>query len=312
MSDLPGGSAESGRATVLPPAVEVSARDEVVVRPMRRDDVPGAQAVADVAMREAGTRYGWVTPEVDDEGRARAQARHAHLLATDPDGCWVAEAGGRVVGIGLALVRERLWFLSLLAVDREVQAQGVGARLLEGTLRTAEGLPAGLIMASSDPKALRRYARAGFALLPGYEATGTVDRSLLPATPGVRDGDWDTDAERCDDLGRRLRGAGYGPDLPYLRDQGFRLLVADDGFAVLRDGGLKLLAAGDPATAQALLWAALAESTGEVEVAPLTADQQWGIDVVLQARLSLRPGTSMCTRGAVGPLSPYVPSGAYG
>ena len=298
--------------TVLPADAEPETAAEVVVRPMREDDVPGAQQVADVAMREAGTRYGWVVPDLDDAGRVRAQARHAHLLATDPDGCWVAETAGRVVGVALSLVRESLWFLSLLAVDREVQAQGVGARLLGATLRTAEGLPAAMIMSSSDPKALRRYARAGFALLPGYEATGPVDRTVLPVTPQVRDGDWDADGERVDDLGRRLRGAAYGPDLPHLRDRGARLLVADDGFAVLRDGDLSLLGAGDPATAQALLWAALAEATGDVEVGPLTAAQQWAVEVVLEARLSLRPGTSMCTRGAVGPLSPYVPNGAFG
>ena len=285
---------------------------EVVVRPMRPDDVPGAQVCAEGALREAGLRYGWELPELDGAGRDRARARHAHLCSTDPDGCFVAEAGGRVVGVALALVRERLWYLSLLAVDRELQAHGVGARLLEATLTTAAGLPAAMIMSSSDPKALRRYARAGFALLPGYEATGLVDRSALPPVPDVREGDWDADVERVDDLGRRLRGAGYGPDLAHLRDQGARLLVADDGFAVLRDGSLKLLGAAAPATAQQLLWASLAEADGEVEVSPLTAGQQWAVEVALQARLSLRPGTSMCTRGAVGPLAPYLPSGAYG
>lgn len=285
---------------------------DIVVRPMAQADVPSAHALAHEALREAGTRYGWVTPELDEAGRSRGERRHSHLLATDPDGAWVAQAGGEVVGVALALRRGPLWFLSLLAVSPLLQARGVGGRLLTASLATAGDAPAALIMSSTDPKALRRYGRAGFALHPGYDAAGTVDRSLLPAVDGVREGDWATDGERVDDLGRRLRGAAYGPDLDVLQDVGARLLVADDGFAVLRGSRLGLLGAGDPATAQALLWTVLAETEGEVEVGTLTASQQWAVEVALAARLSLLPGTSLCTRGDLGPLTPYLPSGAYG
>lgn len=290
----------------------VGARPDVVIRPMRPDDAPATQRVGHDALSEAGCRYGWQMAELDDEGRLRAQVRHTHLQRTDPDGAWVAETGAGIVGVALALVRGPLWYLSLLAVTRDVQAQGVGSRLLERALQTARGRPAALIMSSSDPKALRRYAGAGFALQPGYDATGPVERALLPAVAGVRDGDWDADGERVDDLGRRLRGAGYGPELAVLRDSGRRLLMADDGFAVLRGGDLVQLGAAETGTAQSLLWAALAEATGDVEIAPITAGQQWAVQVALQARLQLRPGTAMCVRGAVGPLTPYLPSGPYG
>ena len=295
-----------------PPSVTDPATSDIVVRAMTEPDVPGAFAAADLALREAGTRYGWHTPELDDAARTRGQLRHAHLLRTDPDGAWVAEAGGRIVGVAFALVRGPLWYLSLLTVTPDVQAQGVGRCLIDRALQTSQGCSAGMIMASSDPKALRRYAAAGFALLPGYDATGRVDRRRLPAVPGVRDGDWAADGERVDDLGRRLRGASYGPDLAAMRDSGMRLLVADDGFAGVNGGELRVLGAADPGTARSLLWAALAEAEGEVELGPLTAAQQWAIEVALQAGLSLRPGTSLCTRGSVGPLTPYLPSGAYG
>ncbi len=286
--------------------------DPAEVRPLVAADVPAAAALGHEALREAGTRYGFSMPPLDDAVRVRQERRVAHLLATDPDGVFVADDGGEVVGVALALVRGPLWYLSLLAVQPGRQARGLGARLIEAALRTAQDRPAALIMASSDPKALRRYGRAGFALLPGFEATGPVDRSLLPAVSGVRDGDWERDAERVDDLAVRLRGAPYGPDLRAFAEQGARLLVADDGFAVLRGGGVAAVGAGDPATATSLLWAGLAESDGEVEIGPLTAAQQWAVEVALAARLAVAPGSSLCVRGALGPMTPYLPSGAYG
>ncbi len=77
--------------------------------------------------------------------------------------------------------------------------------------------------------------------------------------------------------------------------------------------GIVMLGATDPRTAAALLWAGLAESgAGEVEVGPLTAGQPWAVEVVLAARLALRPGSSLCTRGALGPMTPYLPGGLYG
>lgn len=286
---------------------------EVQVRPMRPDDVPAAFEVGHTALEEGGRRFGGATVhELDDAGRARGIARHARLQRSDPDGAWVAEADGRVVGVTFALVRGPLWFLSLLAVSTTVQAQGIGGRLLEAALRSAEGVPTGLIMSTSDPKALRRYGRAGFDLLPGYDASGPVDRALLPAVEGVREGDWDADGQQVDDLGVRLRGAAYGPDLVASREAGARLLMADDGFAVLDRGKLKVLGAGDPRTAQALLWTALAEATEDVEVWAITGAQQWALQVALAARLTLRPGTSLCTRGLLGPMTPYLPSGTYG
>lgn len=284
----------------------------VAVRPLEAADVGPAWASSWESLREAGTRYGWEMPELDDRRRARGEKRLLHLLHTDPDGCWVADRDGKVVGVAFALCRGPLWFLSLLTVAPGAQAQGVGGRLLEAALRTSRGLPAGMIISSGDPKALRRYAQAGFTLQPGYDAAGTVDRSLLPAVGGVREGDWDADRERVDDLGRRLRGAAYGPDLDAYRSAGARLLVADDGFAVARPEGPAVVGATEPATAQALLWTALAEATGRLEIGPFTAAQQWALEVALSARLALRPGESVCTRGAVGPLTPYLPGGAYG
>ena len=289
---------------------------EVLLRPLTPDDVPAAQQLSYDTFAELDGRLGDPVPDPTDAVVERGRQRIAHLQATDPDGAWVAEDDGRLVGVALALRRGPLWFLSLLTVDPARQGQGVGRRLLKAALRTADGAGAGWILSSADPKALRRYAAAGFDLHPGYDARGAVDRSAAPADLDVREGDWSRDAALVEDVVTQVRGVGYGPDLELARSVGARVLVARDGgdrgFALLLGARIASVGATSPGVAQRLLWAALAEGEGEVQVGFLTADQQWALQVVVAARLHLKPGSSSCRRGALGPLTPYLPTGAYG
>jgi hypothetical protein len=196
-----------------------------------------------------------------------------------------------------------------------VQAQGVGRRLLDASLVTLDD--AGLICASDDPKALRRYHSAGFELLPCFHARGQLDRSLVPVTRGVREGSYEDDRDLVESVVLAQRGAPYGVDFDYAQAIGQRLFVAETsagrGFVLTSKSGVAALGATDPSVAAHLLWTALAVSPEpEVEVPWLTAGQQWGVQVALSARLRLRPSGSLCVRGPVGPMSPYLPCGAYG
>ena len=286
----------------------------VLVRPLTEADVVPAQAMAYEAMRQAGVAYAMPVPDANEESRTRGQARARHGIAHDPETSLVAELDGRVVGLALAERRGPLWFLALLGVDSEVQSQGIGRRLLDASMGTLD--VAGLICASDDPKALRRYRLAGFDLLPCLEAKGPLDRSLIPVT-GVREGSFDDDRDWVDALAITLRGAPYGVDLDYARSVNHRLFVAETstgrGYVLSSKTGAAALGATDPATAAALLWTALAESPeDEPTIAWLTADQQWGVDVALAARMPLRPSGCLAVRGLTAPMTPYLPSGSYG
>ncbi len=128
---------------------------------MTADDVQAADETAWAALHEQ------VPPQfaIDDDVRAhRGRLRIAHLQRTDPGGAWVAEDGGEIVGVALALVREGVWGLSLFGVRPELQGRGTGRKLLDATLRYAEGCRGAIILSTPDPRAMRRYARAGFAL----------------------------------------------------------------------------------------------------------------------------------------------------
>jgi GNAT superfamily N-acetyltransferase len=288
------------------------------VRPLRPEDVDAGEEVGWTALWTLAVEHepGLTIPERTPDLLQRSRLRIAHLQRTDPDGAWVATHDDTVVGLALSLRRGPMWFLSLLAVSTELQAKGIGKALLEASLQTAEGAGAAWLLATVDPKAIRRYALAGFALHPSYTAKGPLDRSLLPGTPAVRDGDWGRDGGMVDVVVARLRGAPYGPDLDPMAAT-CTLLVAEDGadrgFAVLRASTISSLGATSPALAQQLLWASLAAAEKpEVTVDWLFADQQWAIDVAIAARLPLGAGSSRCIRSTLGPLTPYLPGGAYG
>jgi GNAT superfamily N-acetyltransferase len=282
---------------------------------MTLDDVEPARLVTLEALQDLDRRTGEEVAEVSEAAAANGRRRITGLVRSDPGSSWVAEDdSGQVVGVALALVRDGMWFLSLLMVSPSQQGRGVGRQLLDAALTTATGRS--WITSTVDPAALRRYQRAGFALVPAYVGKGTVDRSLLPAVPGVREGAFDDDRELVDAVLVAQRGARSGDDLDVLRDNGWRLLVADGaagrGFAVVRDSGPVWLGATTDAVARDLLVASLAECGEKVEVDWLSAEQQWAIDACLDLRLSLHGGASICLRGRPGPMTPYLPSGAFG
>jgi hypothetical protein len=86
-----------------------------------------------------------------------------------------------------------------------------------------------------------------------------------------------------------------------------------DGIAFHLSGSPVLLVARDEATAADLLWSCLAAAPngGTVGVDCLTAGQDWAIRVCLEAKLALSPDAPVFVRGELGPLRPFIPSGAY-
>lgn len=280
---------------------------------MTPDDVPAADIAGWSALREN------IPPEfansVEDGVRAeRGRFRIAHLQRTDPQGAWVAESDGEIVGVALALVREGVWGLSLFGMAPGHQGKGVGRKLLDATLRYAEGCRGAIILSSTDPRAMRRYALAGFELRPCVTFAGIVDRSAIPAGLRSRPGSAADDRELCDAVSRHVRGAAHGPDLEAMERGEATLLVHDDGgWAAVRDGSLALLAARDDAIATDLLWSAMAASKpGEtIHVDFVRAGHDWAVQACLAARLTIGPEGPVFVRGDVGPFKPYLPSGAY-
>ena len=199
------------------------------IRPMRPGDIPAGEQVSSHAFYELDRRTSqraWPEPTPRPPHRAEMwHRRTAHLLRTDPGGCWVAEADGEIVGLATSLTRELMWILASYAVRPGLQGRGIGRALLDAALQHGRGCLRGMLNASDDPQALRRYATAGFRLHPQLLLRGRVDRALLPVIEHVRDG-VEGDRDLLDSLDRRTRGAAHGPDHEYLATE-LRLLVTD-------------------------------------------------------------------------------------
>lgn len=284
------------------------------IRPMRGADVEEAERVTD----EAFHRLAAHTRTAEDSAPTRRSAglrsqwctRTRHLLDHDPQGSWVAEEGDRMLGAVVSLRRETLWGLSALAVRDDARRRSVGRQLLEAALTYSQGCVRGLICASADPAALRLFHAAGFAVHPTMRAAGSVDRSTLPVVEGVRTGST-TDVDLLESVDRHTRGAGHGVDHALMTGS-MALLVADNhlgsGYCYLSPGGgLYLLAATGERLAQRLAWEAMARGGAEFSVGAVTAEQDWLVEVMMRARLSIHHDGYLATR-FMRPPWPYVPS----
>jgi GNAT superfamily N-acetyltransferase len=284
---------------------------------MMPEDVNGAAAVGTAALE---VLYPVELRADDATGRAEltrgSRIRVGHIRDRDPAGAWVAELDGEIVGIALALVREGVWGLSLFGVKPGLQGQGIGGPLLAGALRAAEGCRAAIILSSSDPRAMRRYFRSGFLIRPCLAAAGEVNRTRIPAGLRARPGDLVSEADRAtiDAASRFARGASHLEDVNTMLAMGAELLVLPGrGWAVARDGAPAVVAALDEEAAIDLTWSCLAagEAGAPTHIDFITQGNDWAVAVALDAGLALTPDGPAFVRGAIGPLAPYLPSGAY-
>jgi GNAT superfamily N-acetyltransferase len=278
------------------------------IRPMESRDIDAAFQVSVEAFDDLARRMG--QPEDPPASPAFGRLRVGRPLATDPGGSWVAERDGRVVGVATAIVREGVWGLSLLVVRPEAQSAGAGRELLARAYTYGHGARGHIVLASADERALRAYARLGLALHPTLTARG---RARAEPVEELRPGTAD-DLPLTEAVDRAVRGAAHGEDILALVESGGRWLVLPDrGYAIVRGGSVRLLAAFDPESAAMLLRGCLAlAGDEECSVRWIGSAQQWAIAPCLDAGLDLTgDGSAVFLAGDVGPFAPYLPSGAY-
>jgi GNAT superfamily N-acetyltransferase len=98
---------------------------DIIYRPAKSEDLGAALEIVDRAINDLRVRHGF--PSV---AGARVPAFQALCLDENPEGLWVAEKEGGIVGFGFAWVFEKFWFLSQLFIDPDEQAKGIGRSLL--------------------------------------------------------------------------------------------------------------------------------------------------------------------------------------
>ncbi|WP_240311616.1 GNAT family N-acetyltransferase [Nocardioides houyundeii] len=290
---------------------------DVVVRPMRPDDVPVAERLFAHTLVELEGSLATLdspAPRLRSPQRARLWVqRTLRFVEDDPAGCWVAEENHSMTGFATSFRRESTWFLASYAVASDRQGRGIGKALLEAALTHSRGCLRGMLSASVDPRAARRYKAAGFDLHPQMTLSGPLDLSQAPEISHVRGGT-SGDQEWMDSLDRSARGAAHGRDHEFLRET-HHLQVLDRssgrGYVYTDEAGqVAVLAASSRRTATRLLWYTfLSCPTPETTLSHVTAANQWAVDVGMAA------GLSLSTRGYLGlrglkPPTPYLHHGA--
>ncbi len=183
---------------------------DVLIRPLRDDDVPIVERLSAEGFHALDLetfQRSWPDPELRPaRSGARWVARTRHLLRTDPGGCWAATQGEEIVGFATSFTRELMWVLSSFGVRPGLQGNGIGAHLLAAALHHGRGCLRGMLSASDDPKAIRRYRLAGFEMHPQMFLRGRLDRSAIPIVERMREGSIG-DRDFMDSIDRRTRGA---------------------------------------------------------------------------------------------------------
>jgi GNAT superfamily N-acetyltransferase len=218
----------------------------LALRPAKPDELAVCASIWRTAINEYILRLGQpeIPPEVNPVTRL-----FAHLQSTDPDGFLVAtvpdpasptdgiDAGGaeRVVAFGSAIVRERLWYLSMLFVLPEFQAAGLGRALLDRLYPKGDGLARATATDSAQPISNALYAmfdvvpRMPLLSLTGMpqrrDALGDLPSGIVPLAfdelaAGSPDGIGHRMlVEAIDGLDRELLGVAHPSDHRFLRSE---------------------------------------------------------------------------------------------
>lgn len=210
--------------------------DKVSYRPVRVEELAACAEVWRDSINDYTRRLN--QPDVPPE-TASLLRLYVHLQSTDPERFVVAtlpaEAGERIVGFAAAVMRDRLWFLSMLFVLPEMQGAGVGRALL-ARVGPREGGASFRSTAtdSSQPISNALYASQGIVprvpllnligLPQDADAFGTLPSGIAPVPfaeiAGAPGGDGHRKlAEDVDALDHEVLGVAHPADHRYLRQE---------------------------------------------------------------------------------------------
>lgn len=270
------------------------------IRQARPADLPAQYEVFRTAIEDLFAKHSFAAPDPPADVFV---AQQRHLLEHDAERCFVATAGGAVVGFGAAFQREETWYLASLFVLPGHQGQGVGRRLLEACWGDARRR---LTIADAiQPISNGLYARAGLVpTTPVLNLGGVVRPTPLPR--GLEVGT--ATPELVEVLDRAAYGFPRAPDHPFWSARARRTLWLQDGEPAAYtyaspQGRIGPVAGLSPEAAADALAAELARRAGERAVVTVPGSSRELVEAALAAglRFSDPPGLLLLSREAAPP-----------
>jgi ribosomal protein S18 acetylase RimI-like enzyme len=147
----------------------------IIYRPARSTDLVQADELVVASMNDLTERHGF-----GKIASPRPPPFQLFSLKDDPDGLWVAEDQGQMVGFAWSWVCGDLWFLAQLFVSSAQQGSGIGNELIKRTWGPAENKGAtnkALITFTFNTVSQGLYIRHGmFPRFPIYFFSGASER----------------------------------------------------------------------------------------------------------------------------------------
>lgn len=218
----------------------------ITYRPARAADLECADALTVQSINDLTKRHGFAPMALPS-----SPLFQLFSLKDDPDGLWIAEEAGQIVGFAFSWVCGDFWFLAQLFVSPDHQGRGIGNDLIQRTFEQARKTGASnraLITFAFNTVSQGLYMRHGlYPRFPIYffnvardRLAGRLPEAQLRSAPVA---DRPSDLENLVRIDRRALGVSREKHHRYLISEniarGVLLYTRDDcvGYAYVSEGG---------------------------------------------------------------------------
>jgi ribosomal protein S18 acetylase RimI-like enzyme len=191
----------------------------VKYRPADVRDLGAAEELVIASINDLTVRHGF-----GPMATASPPSFQLFSLKDDPDGLWIAEDGGEIVGFAWSWACGELWFLAQLFVDPAQQGRGIGNELLKLSLehaRQSRAAHKALITFTFNRVSQGLYIRHGlFPRMPiyflGAKREQVTDRLPKPPLESVAINDMPSSIEKVLEIDSRAIGVSREKHHRYL------------------------------------------------------------------------------------------------